>query len=94
MDIQNAVEMLKNESALTFYRYPALNEAVKLAIAALKKQIPQRPDFEGDGYDENGIIILDTWFCPCCEEMYETDYDVHKHCPNCGQAIDWSDYND
>lgn len=60
-------------------------------VNALEKQIPKRPDFEGDGYDENGIIILDTWICPCCEEKYETDYDIYKHCPNCGQAIDWSE---
>ena len=61
------------------------------ALKALEKQTPKRPDFEGDGYDENGIIILDTWICPCCEEKYETDYDHYDHCPNCGQAIDWSD---
>ncbi len=55
------------------------------------KQIPKRPDFEGDGYDENGYLIYDTWICPCCEERYEVDYEEHKHCPNCGQAIDWGD---
>ena len=60
-------------------------------IAALEKQMPKKPNFEGDGYDENGYLIYDTWICPCCEEKYEVDYEEHKHCPNCGQAIDWSD---
>ena len=53
--------------------------------------MPKKPDFEGDGYDENGFIILDTWICPCCEEYYEVDYDHYDHCPNCGQKIDWSE---
>ena len=65
-------------------------EGITTAIKALEKQIPQRPNFEGDGYDENGYLIYDTWICPCCEERYEVDYEEHKHCPNCGQAIDWS----
>lgn len=54
-------------------------QAIKVAKECIEKQIAKKPDFEGDGYDENGFIILDTWICPCCEEPYETDYDVHKH---------------
>ena len=66
-----------------------ITEALNVAVNALEKQIPKRPDFEGDGYDENGYLIYDTWICPCCEEHYEVDYDDYKHCPNCGQSIDW-----
>ena len=66
-------------------------QAIKVAKECIEKQIPKRPDFEGDGYDENGYLIYDTWICPCCEEHYEVDYDDYKHCPNCGQAIEWSD---
>ncbi len=32
--------------------------------------------------------------CPCCRTRYEVDYDDYKFCPNCGQAIDWSDEHD
>jgi predicted amidophosphoribosyltransferase len=53
--------------------------------------VPKQPDFEGDGYDEDGEIIFDEWLCPCCRTRYEVDYDDYKFCPNCGQAIDWSD---
>ena len=66
-------------------------ESLKAAIYALEKQIPKKPDFEGDGYDDKVNIIYDTWICPCCEERYEVYYDNYKHCPNCGQALDWSD---
>lgn len=61
------------------------------ALKALKKQIPKKPDLEGDGYDDNGELIYDTWICPCCEEHYEMDYDDYEFCPKCGQAIDWGD---
>lgn len=57
---------------------------------ALEKQIPKKPNLEGDGYAD-GHLVYDTWICPCCEKHYEVDYDDYDYCPNCGQAIDWSD---
>ena len=65
-------------------------EAVNIAIKALEKQIPKKPDFEGDGY-WNGELVYDTWICPCCEKHYEVDYEEYDCCPNCGQRIDWSE---
>lgn len=65
-------------------------EAVNMAIEALEKQIPQKPNVEGDGYAD-GVLIYDTWICPHCEIRYEIDYDDYAYCPNCGQAIDRSD---
>lgn len=55
------------------------------------KEIPKKPDYEGDGYGDNGEIIYDTWICPNCDKRYELDYDDYDYCPNCGQRIDWSD---
>ena len=46
------------------------------------------------GGEEDGEIIFDEWLCPCCRTRYEVDYDDYKFCPNCGQAIDWSDEHD
>ena len=62
-------------------------EASKKALEAVNKQIPKKPDFEGDGYDDSGNLIYDTWICPHCGDRYE----VHRFCPMCGQAIDWSE---
>lgn len=59
-------------------------------IEALEKQIPKKPDFEGDGYAD-GQLVYDTWICPHCEKKYEVDYEEYDFCPNCGQAIDWSE---
>lgn len=66
-----------------------LNE--KKIVEALKKQIPQKPDYEGDGYDDSGNLIYDTWICPNCGDRYELDYEIHTYCPMCGQRIDWGD---
>lgn len=68
------------------------NAVIVMAIKALEKRVPKQPDLEGDGYDDDGEIIFDEWLCPCCETRYEVDYDDYKFCPNCGQAIDWSDW--
>ena len=44
---------------------------------------PIIPEFEGDGTDDTGKIILDTWICPRCRTRYEVDYDRYFYCPNC-----------
>ncbi len=69
-------------------------EAIDKAIKALEKQIPTKPDLEGDGYDPEGNLVYDTWICPNCEKHYEVDYDDYKHCPECGQKIDWSEHDE
>lgn len=68
-----------------------IKEALDMAIKELEKQIPKKPVYEGDGYDLEGNIIFDEWLCPCCGTRYEVDYDEYDFCPNCGQAIDWSE---
>ena len=51
--------------------------------------IALKPDIYGDGYDDNGYIIYDTYDCPNCEASYELDYEKHDYCPSCGQKFDW-----
>ena len=80
-------EMTRNRN---LYNEKAIN-INGLAILALEKQIPKKPIFEADGYDDSGELNYDTWICSCCGEHYEVDYDKYDFCPNCGQAIDWSD---
>jgi len=59
-----------------------LHEITELNVA-------KTPDLEGDGYSD-GHLVYDTWICPHCEKKYEMKYEEHDHCPNCGQAIDWT----
>lgn len=94
MTAQEALEYLININ-VSFSRgngKTRLFDAINKAIEALLKQIPKKPDYEGDGYDENGELIYDTAYCPECHHEFEygvNDWGV-EHCP-CGQALDWSD---
>lgn len=58
---------------------------------ARERQTSERPNIYGDGYDDEGNMIYDMYDCPNCGTTYEIDYDDYDFCPNCGQAIDWSD---
>lgn len=89
---------MKLEASLNYFKKRRNKVQImeeECAIYALEKQIPKKPDYEGDGYDENGNFIYDTWICPNCGKHYEVDYDDYNFCPECGQAIDnpldWSD---
>ena len=67
-------------------------EAIDIAIQALEKQIPKKPD----------CIEDKMWCCPVCDNhllpkwvKYPTKLmpktEGLPHCMSCGQAIDWSD---
>ncbi len=58
---------------------------------ARELQNPKQPNVWGDGCDDEGGIIYDMYDCPNCNKSYEIDYEKYDFCPNCGQAIDWSD---
>ena len=92
MTNQKAIKCLKPITEHDVYTSD-FQEACKMAIKALEKHIPRKPDLEGDGYAD-WHLVYDTWICPCCEKHYEVDYDDYDYCPNCGQAIDWSEQNE
>lgn len=68
-----------------------MNDDIEVLQELVDKAVPKKPFYEADGYDENGELIYDTCICPNCNHYYEVDYDDYDYCPNCGQAIDWSD---
>jgi hypothetical protein len=55
-------------------------EAYSMAIQALEKQIPKKPDFTED---------KEFALCPCCNG--KSLRDKQKYCENCGQKLDWSE---
>lgn len=84
------------------YEPPFANCVVRRAMRCIKKllceteslrdrQAPKKPNLWGDGSDSEGNIIYDIWDCPSCGYSYEVDCDRYDYCPECGQAIDWSD---
>lgn len=58
---------------------------------AMEKQRAKKPTFDGDGYAPDGTFVWDEWICPNCGERYEVEFEEHAYCPDCGQAIDWSE---
>lgn len=55
-------------------------KANEMAIQALEKQMPKKPDFTED---------KEFALCPCCNGKGLLD--KQKYCDNCGQKLDWSD---
>ena len=92
MDIEKAIDCLKADKKYLTDMKICDGEEMDIAIKALGKQIPKKPNIEGDGYAD-GQLVYDTWICPCCENHYEIDYDNYDYCPNCGQHIDRSELN-
>jgi len=89
MTINEVIQQIKRLFDVNVYGLT--DEAVTMAIWALEKQIPEKPDLEGDGYDENGELIYDIGYCPDCRHEFEVYYDAPKHCPDCGKALDWGE---
>ncbi len=66
-------------------------EEMTIAIKALEKQIPKKPNFNEiwfsgifNGYSET------EYCCPECDcGLRKTDKYKDSYCPHCGQAIDW-----
>lgn len=94
MTPQEVIDILKMFTTDKFQRCTSseFDDAIYVSIKALEKRIPMEPDYEGDGYAD-GELVYDTWICPNCGRHYEVDYDDYEYCPQCGQAIDWSDNN-
>lgn len=87
--IEQAIEHYKYGISHDIFSEPVTTYA-SLAINALNKQIPMKPDLEGDGYWD-GELVYDTGICPLCGQEYEIEYHTPKHCESCGQALDWSE---
>ena len=64
-------------------------EAMKIAVVALDKQIPQRPiNLSNAPLDAYCAIFR----CPRCKGRLKMK-SKGAYCDKCGQAIDWSDDN-
>lgn len=87
MTVKEIIESINFNLSCGSDEIPTTQEDLILIKKAIEKQIPKKPDYEGDGFDEDGYLIYDTWICPNCEHKYEVDYDDYDFCPYCGQAI-------
>lgn len=83
-------EMICHIKGCKYKDYRAIGTVGECRKAA-EKQIPKKPSIEGDGYDNDGNMIYDTWICPECGKRFEVDCDRYKYCPECGQHLDLSE---
>lgn len=86
MKIQEAIEILKHEhdyAQLLSY----VNEALKMAISALEKQIPKKPILA----EEQHIRYLMDYICPLCGKHF-SGTGIASYCYHCGQALIWDDH--
>lgn len=90
MTNEEAIDLLKSDihteiprSAIGARRH---NEAILAAIEALKKQIPKKPEM----YDARGLYEVAR--CSCgSHDVLNWCGCQRRFCPDCGQAIDWSE---
>ena len=78
MTLEEAIGIVKCAIGEIEWKYPLdYAEAFEVAIETLEKQIPEKPKDDG-------------WlYCPICGR--DVLMDRFDYCPDCGQALDWSD---
>lgn len=78
---EEAIETIKSNMPTSGYQM--LRESLSMAIEALEKQIPKKPrEIE----KEYSYFVCDN----CGAVIYcSDDFESHKYCLNCGQAIQW-----
>ena len=97
--VANAIHCMKVSSGSAVCEdcnlYPCdhtvVEDMAKIAIKALEKQLPKEPIFWEDKYYFSPSPNDDWGYeCPCCGNR-TIDYPEH-HC-ECGQALDWSNWD-
>ena len=69
-------------------------EALKVGISALEKQVPKK--IVWDSFDDVSNGETHAFYLACCPNCGNEAFDIetengNKFCPDCGQALDWSD---
>lgn len=85
MTNEEAIEILQEEhdwAQLLSY----VNEALRIAIKSIEKQIPKKPKYVMDNIEHNFYECM----CPNCKK-YHREFYPFAYCNHCGQAIDWGE---
>lgn len=88
--LERAIEILNPEHREHYDSIAIVNEACRMGMKALEKQTPKKPINEEHYY-----------MCPCCrgdlgvsdDDIFIYEISMPKYCGNCGQALDWGDYD-
>lgn len=93
MTLEQAIKVLESSYHLDCKVTEAIAEleARVIAVEALEKQVPKKPEIEQDD------IFSDCYECPACGGFIGYVYDCKEsqyqltYCAGCGQAIDWEE---
>lgn len=80
MTNERAIEILNPEHREDYKSIEPIEEACRMGMKALEKQMPRKPVEQGD--------------CPACGRyvgyLDTMTWELPKYCVECGQALEWS----
>lgn len=83
MEIERAIEILNPEHREHYDSIEEVNEARRMGMEALERQIPKKPELE------NFRGLYPYFACPECGWNLRSE---NYCCSMCGQEIDWSEF--
>jgi hypothetical protein len=97
MKPEEALKLLNDmEFAEQYQGVDKYTDMLLVCKEALTRSTAARPEYWGDGYDEDGNLVYDQAKCPECGHDFE--YNINDwgspFCPDCGKALDWSEYEE
>lgn len=87
MTNEEAIERIKDHMRVHGIGEPPhiyIEEALFMAIGALEKQTQAKATCKDYFYGQE-------FNCPSCDTYFGFNHRYPKYCPNCGQALDWSE---
>lgn len=84
MTYERAIEILNPEHREHYESIEPVNEACRMGMEALEKQIPKKAK-ESDLH----IRYVKIYECPNCKGEFSGN--ISKYCYHCGQALDWGE---
>lgn len=76
------------------YSENVINEKLCHLKELVDKATDEKPYLDGD-CDRDTDLFYTVWICPICGKEYDIVHDgKHNYCQQCGQSIDWGDFNE
>lgn len=91
----NVLDEVKTIDDSMFQYSTAYMKALDMAIDALKKQVPMKPEWKPELTQKHMNIGVKAPFCHICgADLLDDINDCHEFCPRCGQKILWESDDD
>lgn len=95
MTIQEIIESIDYCLECDNDRIQTTQDDLQTIKEALEKQIPYKPyNFSLESCKDGSVFVCSVLVCGNCNGIMDLLQGELNYCPNCGQAIDWNEYND